>query len=122
MFNDRSNCSLEDVALIVNTVRETKEQSVFANSVRRIQYLSSADFSFSTNLLDGVPSSDYVRTPIITRTWNMQCKLKHRSIVQKGINAVLSLLDRRTADFQTYRAQLLFNRDLKCLSDVRHGI
>lgn len=122
MFNDRSNCSLEDVALIVNTVGETKEQSVLANSVRRIEHLSSADFSFSMNLKDGSSSLDYVRTPIITRAIVEHTMQIEASIDRPKRSALLSLLDRRTADFQTYRAQLLFNRDLKCLSDVRHGI
>ena len=107
------------MALIVNTVGETKEQSVLANSVRRIQHLWSTDFSFPTNYW-----MDYLVSRVAI-TFVRQLLLRvhgtrdeNRSIDRRGISAVLLLFNRRTADFQTYRAQLLFNRDLKSLSDV----
>lgn len=130
MFNDLSNCSFEDVALIVNTVGKTKEQPVFANSVRWIQHPRDERRIFVDPVNDIRPTTSFPELPSrSSRDYHVRTKCDgkylERSKVHKELTQHALPLDeqltfkRISSNFFSPRSKTLIPRSTQNIDEKR---
>lgn len=130
MFNDLSNCSFEDVALIVNTAGKTKEQPVFANSVRWIQHPRDERRIFVDPVNDIRPTTSFPELPSrSSRDYHVRtkCDVKylerskvHKELAQRALPLDKQLTFKRiSSNFFSPRSKTLILRSTRNIDEKR---